>query len=353
MATPKNVTMRHIAEVAGVTVATVSMALRGHHAISETTKEKVQRIAKELGYSPDPRFTALMTYLRVRREAPFRATLGYLSDFSQKNGYLKLNTQKEFFRGALERAQALGFQLEPIWVREPGMTSARLIKILKNRGIPGVLMASGDANLWPFSEEIRGVAVAVVGYTHWEPLYPRACNNQFHSMTLCMRRLQETGHQRIGMVMSTQDDRGAEHNWLSAYLGYRYGLPASRCLRPLMGTAEKIFQKSAVEKWLSEQKPDAIIGHTNPLLDLLLQIGVSIPRDISFASFDLFKRDDGLQCSGIDQRSAEVGKAAVDLVALQIASGDTFDKSPPRLVSLEGVWVEGQTTLARPSPVAR
>lgn len=48
------VTIREVAEAAGVSVATVSRALRGLPSVAPATREKVERVAAELDYLPDP-----------------------------------------------------------------------------------------------------------------------------------------------------------------------------------------------------------------------------------------------------------------------------------------------------------
>ena len=50
--------MRQIAEAAGVSVATVSMALRNSERITPETREKVRAIATEMNYRPDPLIAA-------------------------------------------------------------------------------------------------------------------------------------------------------------------------------------------------------------------------------------------------------------------------------------------------------
>jgi LacI family transcriptional regulator len=52
------VPLREIAERAGVSTAGVSLALRDHPRISEPTRKRVQRVARELGYAPAPRKSA-------------------------------------------------------------------------------------------------------------------------------------------------------------------------------------------------------------------------------------------------------------------------------------------------------
>ena len=52
--------MRAIAEKAGVSTMTVSLALRDHASIPESTRTLIKAIASELGYRPDPVLRAIM-----------------------------------------------------------------------------------------------------------------------------------------------------------------------------------------------------------------------------------------------------------------------------------------------------
>lgn len=53
--------LKDIAQVCGVSVATVSKALNNHKDIGEDTKEYIRRVAKEMGYSPNLSARALKT----------------------------------------------------------------------------------------------------------------------------------------------------------------------------------------------------------------------------------------------------------------------------------------------------
>ncbi|MGE9290169.1 MAG: LacI family DNA-binding transcriptional regulator, partial [Puniceicoccales bacterium] len=61
------VTMKDIAKLAGVSVMTVSRCLKNDLRQSESTRKRVQRIAKELGYTPHPYLSALMSNLAQTR----------------------------------------------------------------------------------------------------------------------------------------------------------------------------------------------------------------------------------------------------------------------------------------------
>ena len=55
------ISIRDIAKECGVSVATVSKALNGHHDISAQTRETVCRKAAEMGYQPNSAARALKT----------------------------------------------------------------------------------------------------------------------------------------------------------------------------------------------------------------------------------------------------------------------------------------------------
>ena len=55
------VSMKDISVRCGVSVATVSKALNDHKDIGEATKQKIQQVAKEMGYFPNSSARALKT----------------------------------------------------------------------------------------------------------------------------------------------------------------------------------------------------------------------------------------------------------------------------------------------------
>lgn len=69
MFSPQNVTMRDVAVRAGVTAATVSLALRDSPEISAQTKARVLAAVQELGYRPNPYVQSLMRTRRRGRGA--------------------------------------------------------------------------------------------------------------------------------------------------------------------------------------------------------------------------------------------------------------------------------------------
>jgi len=59
-------TLRETAERAGVPRRAVSLALRGKAGVSAATRRKILRLAKQLGYRPDPEVSKLLARIRSR-----------------------------------------------------------------------------------------------------------------------------------------------------------------------------------------------------------------------------------------------------------------------------------------------
>jgi len=58
---PERMTIRRVAELAGVSIATVSRVINGHADVSSQTREAVQRVIRERGYPAGPRSRAART----------------------------------------------------------------------------------------------------------------------------------------------------------------------------------------------------------------------------------------------------------------------------------------------------
>ena len=63
-----NVSMKQVAERAGVSRMTVSLALRGHSKITSSTTERVLKAAEELGYNPNPYLSVLGSHIRSSKQ---------------------------------------------------------------------------------------------------------------------------------------------------------------------------------------------------------------------------------------------------------------------------------------------
>ena len=71
--------IRHLAKLAGVSPSAVSLALHGSPRIAAATKERISRLAKEMGYAPDAKIVDLMRHLRKPQAVRQQASFGVIS----------------------------------------------------------------------------------------------------------------------------------------------------------------------------------------------------------------------------------------------------------------------------------
>src|SRR5688572_21268978 len=139
--------VRHIAKLAGVSPSAVSLALRDSPRISAETKARIVSLARELDYEPDARIVHLMRHLRKPRAVRQQACFGVISFYDSLRPWEKSRHLSNIYEGMLRRARDLGYRLESLWLRAPGMTYRRFSGIVETRGIDGLLcFGSPDFN---------------------------------------------------------------------------------------------------------------------------------------------------------------------------------------------------------------
>ena len=141
MISTDKVPLREIAVKAGVTRMAVSLALRGKAGVSESLRQKIQKISKQLGYAPDPEVAKLLSHIRSHSHPKTKACLALLVYGEKKGVWRRSPTERKYIEGAEKRAATYGYKMEEFWVNEPGMSAQRLGKVIWSRGIEGVIIA--------------------------------------------------------------------------------------------------------------------------------------------------------------------------------------------------------------------
>ncbi len=333
-------TLRQLAILAGVSRTTVSLALRSHPSIPAATRNAIQELAKKEGYRRDPVVATLMNKLRVSRVKRAEEKLAFLTSYlNHRDEWKNCHNNFRYHAGACQRANELGYQIETVWAKEPGITQTRLSKILYTRNIRGVILAplvrpSGHVSLhWQY------FASVAISQTVVKPDLNRASHSHYQGMLLTVRQLRHLGYQRIGLAMLTDSDVRVNHGWLAAYLIHFHGLPTERRMEPLLTPA---WDAKQFKGWLDKYRPDVVISNSSDPYLMLQEMKYRVPQDIGYACVDL--PTETTPWSGIDQRPRDVGAAAVDLLVGQLQANTFGLPEIARSVLMEGQWRNGTTT---------
>ncbi|MEF9975018.1 MAG: LacI family DNA-binding transcriptional regulator, partial [Clostridia bacterium] len=136
-------TIREVARTAGVSVATASMALNHRDGVSEKTREKVERVARELNYIPD--FSARSLVMQDSKciglmipeiQNPFySAIVDIMSRIAEKKGYTLLlgisgnkPVQEERNLKMFLSRRVLGIVIVPMLMDKPDVSYLRLVR---------------------------------------------------------------------------------------------------------------------------------------------------------------------------------------------------------------------------------
>jgi len=135
--------MREVANVAGVSIATVSRSLANKAGVSGETRRRVQDACNRLGYRTNPLVAALMSSRRRHASPEGGLTLAYVTAFDTADGWRTHPSPifRQMFAGAERRAADRNYRLEHFWLYRDGMTNTRFSNMLLARGVRGLLFA--------------------------------------------------------------------------------------------------------------------------------------------------------------------------------------------------------------------
>ncbi|MBC2604406.1 LacI family DNA-binding transcriptional regulator [Puniceicoccus vermicola] len=330
------VTLQNIADRLGVTRALVSMALRNSPKVAAATRERVQAMAREMGYRSNPLVRALMSEVRQRRKHVYRATLAFITNLKTENHWQGLTVYPDYFNGAKQAARRLGYDVEHFWLGNYRSNPTRLAEVLRARGIPGVLIPPLPAENHSFDMDLKGFSAVTFGYSMKRPNIPRVCNHHIHTVQLAVEHLVERGYQRIGFAL--RKDEVAQVNYL-----WRAGLTVVQYLFPNLTI--QIFEpdqwtEEAFQKWVASHRPEVVIGGNKTLWKWMGHLGLRIPEEIGFLHLDCRKDE---EISGTYQNTLSLGESGIELLASLVESNTTVEDEQPRVMMLQSDFHEGRT----------
>jgi LacI family transcriptional regulator len=335
--------LRDVARQAKLSTAAVSLALNDSPKVSRATKTRVRRLARRLGYHADARVVALMRHLRKPHELRQSACFGVISFYDSPRPWEQSLHLTRLHEGMIRRASELGYRLEPLWLKEPGMTSRRFRGILEARGIEGLLCFGSPEFGQEFPTEIDHFAVVTQGLSISTPLH-RIINHAYRDTVESLVKLHQRGYRRPGLVLGQYEDLRSAHAHSAAYLGWCERIAGRGCDLPILRMND--VEPALFLKWQRRHRPDAIIlVHVPSALRefsaALHRVGRRVPEDLGVGLICPVIEGSGF--SGMQEDQLTMGERAVELLVARIANRDLGIPSSPRIEMVEGQWVEGNS----------
>ncbi len=335
--------LRQLARLANVSPSAVSLALRDSPKISGVTKKRIRQLADQFAYQPDAKVIALMRHLRKPRAVREQACFGVVSFYGTPRPWENSLHLTRIYTGMQRRANELGYRLEPLWLREPGMTFRRFRSILDARGIEGLLCFGSPEVDQEFPDELSAYAIVTVGLSIRTPLH-RVTSHFYNDTVHMLDRVHQLGYRRPGLVVGRYEEARSGHAHTSAYLGW-----CEDRLGP--GQAIPVQRVDQVEaepllEWLGRHRPDVLIFvhlyHVLPELRAVLRrLDLRVPTDLGVAVLSQVLEDSGF--SGLQQNQPLMGAWAVELLVARITHRDFGIPRNPRIEMVESEWVENRS----------
>lgn len=221
----------------------------------------------------------------------------------------------------------------------------RLRGILQARGIEGLVILGTPTWVESIDFDLGRFACATIGYSVRMPIH-RSSPHQYEELLQALRRLEQLGYRRPGLILSENSDRRTLQHYSSAFLRWQWGRARDQLVplevQPQLGYDE-------FKRWFTAGRPDVVIAQAPeaPIyLEWLRKLGRPAPARCGFVSLDVDPTLDFV-CSGIRQNCEMAAAAAVDLVVAQIQRRERGLPTLPKVVLIEGTWVDGVTTRAQ------
>lgn len=337
--TKKRVIMKDVAQKAGVHQTTVSLALRNDPRIPETTRQRIQQIAKELGYVPDPLLSSLVAYRRTSQVPLKRETIALILDVKQSQRFEEGDYLPTVVKTIIERSRELGYQVERFQRGRDYDSVRSLERVLHARNIHALLF--GDVDNADLSYKLDWNQYSMVKITQAPQSVPidSVMGNYFFSARTVMRKLKEAGVKRPALAVSTAEE---SHTRNLSRAGFEYG--QRRHFAPEHHIPVFEFERKPVEQmneevyaWIAKEKPDVLLSYWNNLAIPARRLTL----EGHYCRFVCLEADEeSVQYGGIRNNFRKMAETAVELLISKMKLNQRGLPETPTLTLVEEKWFE-------------
>ncbi|MBC2605345.1 LacI family DNA-binding transcriptional regulator [Pelagicoccus albus] len=312
------VLMKDVAKVAGVHQTTVSLALRNHPSLPKATRDRIQKLAEEMGYRPDPALSALVAYRQATKNRPSEQVIAWIINVRDPKEVSEHHVSRDLLAGAKERAKELGYKLDTFWLGHEYKDSKSLNRVLKARGIQGVIFGAFDYYDEPFELDWDLYSLVKVNPLPEFLEFDSVQTNQIEAVRRLIVELKKMGYQRIGLAMSEFEEVHKRFTYAAGFHTYRRELDRENWIEPHYFQHSSDYREDvrpAAIEWARENNVEVIISNWNNMADVAYEVTKG-GQDCRYVPLDANRRS--LKYGGIDQDHHENGRRAVDMAVGQI-----------------------------------
>lgn len=331
-------TIRSLAKLAGVSPATVSLALRNDTRISAAVRERVRAIADREGYRPNPIVSQLIAQVRTGKAKSYQCTLALINTAEHLKD-AEVDTVLSWNRASIARAGELGYNMDHFVLAKEPLRPERLAKILETRGIRGLVVTGPfhDAELTEKYQPLwERFAAIVLGERPVGTDLSCVINDQFNTVRQAMTEAWGLGYRKPALCVHPYVDEILEYRLTGGFLAEQCRLPGKSRLQPFEYTSES---RERFQKWFLRNRPDVILTLHTEIRDWLDEIKVSAPQDVGLIHLD---HEPALSSwAGLKQNHHHAGQAAVDMLIGKLHRNELSFSKFSKCIAIRSEWHSG------------
>lgn len=275
----RRTSLKEIAEQLGVSIATVSRAIRDSHEVGDEMKDKVKALAKKLNYRPNPFAQSL------KRNAPkvigvvvpnlvthyYAAVLDGIEDYATKAGYAVITANSH----------------------EDHLREEKAIDNFAGMYVVGIIacLAQDTVDYSHFIEiNDMGIPLVFFARTCLPEMFSSVVSNGDEAAKEATLHLIDTGSRRIAFIGGPQHldmMKRRKHGYLEALRERR--LPIDRSIIINGSIDYEYAREAAMDLLRRDDRPDAILAFNDIItmasFDAIKALGLRIPDDVAIIGF--------------------------------------------------------------------
>ena len=306
---PVRPTQADVAAKAGVSRALVSMVFRDEPNVSAESRERILRVAADLGYRPNLVARSLASK-RMR-------TVGILLNDITNPFFARIYVE---IRSA---AQELGYDV----LVAPGVRSVAgeraLLNTLLDHQVSGLILISPLTGGRQLAEVVGNIPTVLLFRQLSLPSADVVTNNELVGARIVLRHLTGFGHSRIAHISGGRSTSGAQRRRAYERVMREMGLGAH--IHVIEGDfTEQAGKNAATELIASGPMPTAIMAANDLIavgaMGVLEAAGLRVPQDISVVGYDnsLVSQLDLVALTSVEQPVPDFATAAVRILVERV-----------------------------------
>lgn len=318
----KKLTIKDIAKHFNVSISTVSKALNDSYEISEATKEKIQKYAKENNYKPN--FNALSLKNRSTK------TIGVIIPTMLNYFFAQV------FKGIEKTALEKGYKVITCISNQSHDKEVEIIEMLSNGSIDGFLLSMAKETELNnkhdhFKESIEnGTPIVMFDRVAKSIECDKVVTDDLNSAASTVEFLYKKGHKKIAFISTISDLHIGEQRLLGYKKGLeKVGLPFDKNL--VLNILERDYKKyvKQVKPFVKDTEIDAVITTGESVavstMKAIKKSGKKIPKDVAVIAFSngILSRHSSPKMTTISQHGEQMGATAAEILIDKLKNKNT------------------------------